>query len=845
MTARSITTDFQRLIQTFDTAVTTISSAMSILIEGRLLGQPEYATLKATRDFLEGVYPATRFHSTGKDSHIVDGLHRKQRGHNKRSEGEHPRLLQLILLHVNAAFAQAEERKLAHGHLLIPSPLHIAVEALTVPSEPHTRAYPLLAAKLLLSRRLGVAPRNAFVDQSGLNSDSLIDETTVTREIGNCRTWVEVGDIWSIKSDPKKCFVGNYLAMNGVLLIRVHEKSVVNFLKIGFFGPDWSKSGANADLRFQFRLSRRYIHLPSPADVMNEIMGIPVALRGMENVFFNGLKPSVAAGLVMQLAGGPGAGKTSFALALASALSSIGTQTFYFSFEEAESDLVSKLYQQSQPRLHRLSYHSAPYDGWFTAFSIPVDSLAVIERTLLEPLSRSIEDAKQDWPSLQAQDSILPPLPFLVVLDSLSALAITEGGSGGSRRQELAAFVDLCRRMRALVIVITSDEKKAWGELDYLVDMVISLRVEGAEEYDRKPIRLFSLVKTRHQIARHGTHIFHLSGDSGFRIAPQLSSQMDAQQNIRQLLWDRESFLEVLNVRQNSNNGHKPVSFMALHARSQILLQGRGSSGKAGLALKIAMSPRYSAQGYIQSQDVPRVIVVSFLYPPNYYEVLFKTLLKVIVKESQVTALRGFDGNTATSYVKRMALPTVVHLTPGVLYAEDLHSKLVRHLEEGRLTGRPYTAAIIDGLHNLALQFPGAAESKHLFPIMYGTLSRANVTTISTFTSLSMSTSNSTVGSDATEEAVFRLRAHLPLLHTLVQASDYVFEVMRIERDRRTEGRLWGESADGDAMYHIRVQSAISRDPPASVIGWRRQALEFCDPGAGYEDPQGALAIDQ
>ena len=121
MSAHPTTTDFQRLIQTFDTTVSAISAAMSILIEGRLLDRPEEDSLNAMRKFLELTYSATRSHSTGIDPHIVDGLYRKQRGHNRRSEGEHPRLVQLILLHVNEAFAQAEERKLAHGHLLIPS----------------------------------------------------------------------------------------------------------------------------------------------------------------------------------------------------------------------------------------------------------------------------------------------------------------------------------------------------------------------------------------------------------------------------------------------------------------------------------------------------------------------------------------------------------------------------------------------------------------------------------------------------------------------------------------------------------------------------------------------------
>ena len=175
----------------------------------------------------------------------------------------------------------------------------------------------------------------------------------------------------------------------------------------------------------------------------------------------------------------------------------------------------------------------------------------------------------------------------------------------------------------------------------------------------------------------------------------------------------------------------------------------------------------------------------------------------------------------------------------------SLHSKLSRQLEFARLMGRPYTAVIIDGLHNLALQFPGAGDSNYLLPIIYSTLSRQNVTTITTFTTLSMSSSTVGVTADASEETEFRLRVHLPLLHTLVQASDYVFEVFRADSvgvrsstEIRTASRVPQSSG---AAYLIRVQSSISRDPPQELVGWQRQSLELCDPGWGYDPLQRTL----
>ncbi|MBK9134368.1 MAG: AAA family ATPase [Betaproteobacteria bacterium] len=825
-----------------EAAVGAISEAMAIYVEEKARAHTDERIFSRMREHFESVYPRAKFHSTGMDGHVVQGLFRRQRGHVSRPEGELPRLVQLIDLHISEAFAQADERRLAEGYVLLPSPLHIAVEALTIPEEPHTRAFPILAGRLLLSQRIGAWPRNSFTEQT-TNASLLVDESTIIEEVGNCRTWVEIGDIWSIKADAKKSFVGNFMAMRGVLLMRVDAKTAPDFLRGGLFSHAWKVRPHSEQMTFQFRLSKRYVTLPAPADFMNEVLGVPVALRGFENVFFNGIKPSVGAGLVMQLAGGPGTGKTTFALALAAALAPLGTQTFYFSFEEAQGDLVSKLRQQSQPRLSRLSYHSATDDEWFTAFPIRSASLDAIEENVIEPLRRDILQAKRDWPQRQRAGELIPPLPFLVVLDSLSALSIGAAGEGTTPRQRLAAFVETCREMRVLIVLITSDAREAWGELDYLVDMVIQLRVESADEHTKKPVRLFSLSKSRQQISRHGTHIFHLSGDAGFRVAPQLSSQMDAQQNLRQVLWDRDAFLEVLNVRRRTDGGFKYVEFLRLHSGAQILIQGRGSSGKAGLALRMALAPKYTETGYVVGQRVPRVLVLSFLYPQSYYEVLQQRSQRLIVQESKITSLRGLGAETAERYAKSIPTVSVIHLTPGVLHAEDLHSKMVRKLEEGRLSGRPYTTVIIDGLHNLALQFPGASESNHLFPIIYGTLSRANVMTITTFTTLAINSSEAGFAADATEESIFRLRVHLPLLHTLVQASDYVLELFRADRATREAHRLSREETAG-AIYLLKVQSAISRDPPPGFLGWGRQDLEFLDPGWGYDEIQQALPID-
>jgi len=863
---------FPRLMELFGRTVGVVSEAIATALEAGLEKRPDDLRDKL-RGIFERVFPEPSYHPTGKDPHLVRGLYKRSRGHTTERS---PRLVDLVIFHLQEAFDQASERGVARGYILAPSPLLIAIEALTIPEAYHTRAYSLLAARIYLSRKLGVWPRNAFVDQGSSNTQFTIDENTIIEEFDYCRTLVEYGDIWSVKADPKKSFIGHYLAARGVLVLRFRQADAIDFMRRGIF----SSQGADPEVssrELQYRLSHRYTKLPAPADFMNEILGVPLAIRGAEVIFFNGLKPSVNAGLVMQLSGGPGTGKTTLALALAAALASIGTQTLYFSVEEAAADLSSKLRQQLQSRLTALSYYSTDEENWFKAYELTPTSLNAIETSIIEPLAKSIAEEKSNWSTLKSAGAAIPALPFLVVVDSLSALDVEDGGfqeaesaesterrrvdyRDGNQwliRRRLSEFVRLCREMRVFVILITGDRGQPSRDLDYLVDMVVHLGVEGSDQHSQKPVRLLTLSKSRQQISRHGTHIFHLSGDSGLRLAPQLSSQMDALQDLRQLLWDRHTYSEVMNVRRASSGGYKYVEFMRIHWRSQILLQGKGSSGKAGLALKIALSPKFSAEGFVSGQDSPRVLVLSFLYPQSYYDTLKQRIEKGILRESKVSNLLGFSKQAAEKFATSIPKLTVIHLTPGFLVAEDLHSKLIRKLEEARLEGRPYSCVIIDGLHNLALQFPGAGESVNLLPIMYGTLARSNVTTITTFTTLALSSSEIGSAGDLAEESVFRLRVHLPLLHTLVQASDYVLEVFRADRARpladvydKAALSLRGSSIkapsteDRGAAYLVAVQSAISRDPPASLIGWQRQDLEFCDPGWNFGERQQSLPIE-
>lgn len=778
-----------------------------------------------------------------------------------------PRLVDLLLMYCNEAEDQACSEKPNGSKFLIPSPALIAVSALTAPDDPATQAYALLGVRTALCRHFGVWP--VIAEEKGGCPEGFmpIAESKIVEAIGFLRTFLDHGDN-AAAAAPQNQFVSHFLAARGLLHLRFPDKDVAlewlatkehRSLQKKVERKRGMDSGRKrSEFRYwpEFRLSDRYPRLPEATSFINEILGVPLPIRGADTVFFNGLKFSSNVGLesalaesggsrtpladenaqrpttslVVGVSGGPGTGKTSFALAMAAALSPLDTQTVYLTFEEDPNDLETKLLTLSQQRLKRLSF-SQENEDWFHAHRMPGGGLTDFASSALVTLDAVHRGYLQKMNGGNSDRSLAPPIPLLIVVDSVSALWIDYAHDAASascmpcpqgvesmaqKRKRLEEFVDKCRSIGAMVVLLSAAGNEFSGILEYLVDVVITLQVENGDNHTQKPLRTFTLSKSRQQMARHGTHVFHLSTENGFRLAPQLPSQIDARHILRHQLWDQDTFLDVLNLRRPEGAVHPSHDkFLRVHTRSQILIHGRGSSGKAGLAMKMALAPRCHKHDGIMADQMPsRVLVMSFLYPDEYYENLRKRIVSLQLKEAAETHLAVTGKPFTAAGPVWTPKPGYLCFAPGFLADEDLYSKLVRKLEEARLEGAPYSVVVIDGLHNLGLQFPGARDSTVLWPIIYGTLVRSNVTIISTFTTLSLSQNQTDErrSFDPLETSDFLLRTHLPLLHAMVQASDYVLELSR---------------ARNSDKYDLAVRSAINTEPPRDNLKWDRNNLVF------------------
>lgn len=798
---------------------------------------------------------------TKADKHIVEGLFESHQDRN----ASFPRVLKLTL----RAFKDAQRINANGKTVIIPSPLNIIYNLFIIPEDSYTAAYSINGCRNFLFEALQVSPchpkkqgtepnlvqlrqeHRLFTEEDlatqfsdfekfeGQNGrwpkDTLVDPKSFIH--GNVRI-TESSDSnrrnVGIETTEIKCFLGHFLATKGIAHL---------WFKNGLEARWFLKFSANEQLftielrnrlrGVRFRRSERYSDFPEPGAIFNQVFGFPIPMKGADVVFFGGLKPSANGGLVISVSGGAGAGKTSFALGLANAYSGFGTPCFYISLEEEISDIKRRLTSLRPHAQNRLSFCPKKND-WFSGEKI--------EGTV------SIEDFTKDILSVAERlekinsgtDLIIPRVcPYIIVIDNTMELA--EANGDRIEYKKIEAFIETCRKLNSIVILLNPESVPEKLKIDYLIDIGVKLVHKYVDNEDEKPVRVFHLFKTRHQLSRQGSHIFHMSGPEGFRISPQIPSQIDRKERIRRNLSDQNRVIHTFNY-LNDHRGEKGVAtidelkkisgennlnrgrelFINLFPRTQILIHGYGSAGKAGLALKILLTP--PVERGVRLADLGRekfehqkyqrkVLIISFLYPEQYYEEL------VAIKKA-----KGLQGIISGVYGTDLPDPIIDYLVlyPGYLGPQDFLNKLTRKMDEADLRGEPFTGVLIDGLHNVFLQFEKLQDSSMVWPMFYSILSRYDVTVISTFTNFSLNDKLIDSDQSKNQQVTQAIGDHMlmqkgmaPFLHALVKASDFYFFMEQ------------HPIASGAKKYLLAVKSAIGQHVPEEFLEWSREKCHF------------------
>jgi len=742
------------------------------------------------------------------DLHILEGLFNS---HQKRGEKVYPRILKLTL----NAYKDARDVKVRSGYIL-PSPLHILYYTLIVPEHSQTAGYSLASCRTLLFNLLEENYRKNNPSANVTLLDAINEEDvsastdSLSRHIKIQARWPKDIKTSSLKS-YKNMIVGHFLAMKGITHLWFDtDKEAKNFLT---FTENQSFFETFSDnlLKPRFRLSNKYDDLPDTGELINQLYGIPLPIKGAEVVFFGGMKPSSSGGIVVGLSGQAGIGKTSFALALANSLAPLAIKCFYLSLEEDINDIKKRLSSLQTPYEKKLSIYQKT-EKWF----FPVKSNLTLDLNdfykLINKFSQEVRANTIDSKYYQS----------IIVVDNLNEFFDSKDYA------LIEKLVEKLRELKSIVILIGGEGVLEKLKLEYLVDTGIKLLHEGLDKKGEKPLRLFNLYKTRQQISRQGTHIFHLSGQDGFRISPQIPSQMDRKEKLKRYLHDENNIIHALNYLNDDKKAEKIYDreteqqkglFFKVFPRTHILVHGYGSAGKAGFALKLLLTPPIENQ--YKSDDISnlefsssiyrrKVLVISFLYPQKYYH-------ELVFEKGEL--YRKINNN-----YKSLPDPIIEYLIfyPGFISPEDFINKITRKIDESILEGQPFTGILIDGLHNVFLQFVKLQENDMVWPLLYNILARYDLTVVSTFTNFALNDRLLDNEPQSRNQMINQSPDHLlmqkgmaPFLHALVKASDYYFFLEQLILH------------SGERKYLLSIKGGIGQSVPTDLLEWDRQRNVF------------------
>ena len=298
---------------------------------------------------------------------------------------------------------------------------------------------------------------------------------------------------------------------------------------------------------------------------------------------------------------------------------------------------------------------------------------------------------------------------------------------------------------------------------------------------------------------------------------------MDRKERLRRHVHDESMVINTLNFL----NEDRPTKvdeeagpFLQVFPKSRILVHGYGSAGKAGFALKLLLTPPVE-QGHALARSRPlkfedpkyrrHVLVISFLYPRQYYEELVYDKLKL-----QRTVRWKFPG---------LDDPFIdfIIFYPGYITPEDFINKILRRLDQAILDGQPFNGVLLDGLHNVFLQFPRLQDYDMVWPLFYSILERYGLTSVSTFTNFALndqvvddeeSKRNKMLG-QLGPDYIMMQKGMTPFLHTMIKAADFYFLLEPVV------------FINGERKYLLSVKSAIGQDVPTEMLEWDRRQNVF------------------
>lgn len=714
----------------------------------------------------------------------------------------------------NSMFGRSEQ------HAVLPSPLWFLRQILTSDEFLASEAYAhcIVRAEIFAAALRSFPPRNKeniynYI-KSAINYAAIADSISTLESYYNKR---DTGYIRNITD----FIVYNYFASLGLLrfsLARNHiseaparrteykRMSVEQFL-------DQRSTDISREYGYEVLLAVSPASLPAIPQILNELEGIPIPIPGAKTLFSGGVRTTESGGVVVRISGTSGSGKTSLALAACTALAPLGIKTFYLSCEEEPDDLRDRIPSVTPSFILETRNYQTPTadldaDSWFFP-----DHLSHLEANMNFEETKEIVSqimaalADEGVPDGGIRTKPLGLVPFVIVLDGVHEL-IDRSDSEGNSFSRLNELIDHFRKLNIMIFLLSSADKSgALSSLDYLVDVVIELDGRKHSDISHRPLHMANLTKTRRQFSNTGQHHYHISKRSGVRFYPNLEASLEP---FKARKWKKPNDNYCIELGHSGRDLFGPGRAMPILWRSHTLVTGKGSSGKAGFALKLLTSPVRKIENrsgayelFLSVPNIRRCLIISFLYPDDYYDELIGRLdLNSGAHDDRFCKFDSFEYSVLTLY-------------PGHLAPEVLMTKIVERIQASELQGIPFDSVLIDGLHNVFLQFPELEANSLFWPMLSELFRRIGLNVVTTHAHFDV------VGMDEPSHLAHDIGAIVnrstPLVQALVNSADYYFDVSP-EKD-----------VDSELMrYKVRVATAYGHAVPrSSNLFWNREKLRL------------------
>lgn len=651
------------------------------------------------------------------------------------------------------------------------SPYAIALQIMTDPDAIETREIVRFFNKLRLMKIHEIS-----IDLQELKlSESHVSFADLDGLYKTLQRYVHGRDNYSKPSDSKSSFLLEFTASLGYLTQRL---PISNFQIKGkskeevsaditsrsniYFQGNLAKFKKEILSKGEFRINSKYVELPSLAEISNRVFGIPVALSGFTDLLKGGLKQGAGEGTVSLIRGGAGTGKTTLAISMQRAVEALGIPSVFVTSEETiaairarrESalSLSQKMHSQfsQQSKLHKIIRAPSgnlrePAEVDFEHGLVPSSPLFAVLDGIIDGLSD-----KPEWPHGATDFTKL-----FVVFDGVHNFLRDD--SERDDYQLLKSFVERCRDTGVQILLTSSKDWMVDEGFEYLVDNYFTLTSEIIEEpvphFDRK----FQIIKTRHQGSMAGNHRMTIGDEGELQFQPNFSELLKRQS--RRALVDPANsqhslpFVEFEKERYYSaKQTFNDLQGLKHFQNSSSLIYGIGSSSKADLAFRLLATP-----------DVPekprtkKVLVVSFLASRKYYD-------SCASRHNRWLEKRGFEN-------ERLEVECMF-FAPGMISADEVYFQISSKLEFSETTLNEYDGVLIDGIHNVFVQFPMLMGKPELWTALTGLFRRSALNFVLTYSDFDIAPATLLEGGNYGSERA------TPLMVALTQSLDYGFNII-------------------------------------------------------------------